>query len=142
MKVDLSVKAVLNVKITFLAYKNKECQVALENYNEAAKLDPHDATFLANKAAVYVELAKYEDAAACCRIALKLAHEYGCTRALFAKLYSRLGNCEKGQKKWKDAIKLYNTSLVIENNPNVLKLRNLSVKVNLRSNLVNSTTFI
>ncbi|CBY36378.1 unnamed protein product, partial [Oikopleura dioica] len=113
----------------FLAYKNKECQVALENYNEAAKLDPHDATFLANKAAVYVELAKYEDAAACCRIALKLAHEYGCTRSLFAKLYSRLGNCEKGQKKWKDAIKLYNTSLVIEHNPNVLKLRNLSVKV-------------
>jgi len=110
------------------AYKNKECQVALENYNEAAKLDPHDATFLANKAAVYVELAKYEDAAACCRIALKLAHEYGCTRSLFAKLYSRLGNCEKGQKKWKDAIKLYNTSLVIEHNPNVLKLRNLSVK--------------
>ena len=48
----------------FLAYKNKECQVVRECYNEAAKLDPHDATFLANKAAVYVELAKYEDAAA------------------------------------------------------------------------------
>ena len=75
----------------------------------------------------------------CCRIALKLAHEYGCTPSLFAKLYSRLGNCEKGQKKWKEAIKLYNTSLAIDNNPNVLKIRNLSVKVRILATLVTAS---
>lgn len=41
------------------AYKKKEFETALEHYGRAMELDPENMTYLTNRAAVYLEQARY-----------------------------------------------------------------------------------
>lgn len=67
------------------AYSMKEFETAIECYNDASFLDPTDPAFLANKAAVYVEMNKYDEAQSCCHLAIKLSMNYGSDKKLFCK---------------------------------------------------------
>ena len=52
----------------------------------------------ANKAAVYISMNNFSDARTCAIEALDVADEHGCTAKILAKIYARLGTCEKSEK--------------------------------------------
>lgn len=95
-------------------YKEKNFAEALKFYSEAMELDGTDVTFVANKAAVYLEMGEIDSARNCCHHALKIANKHGCTKSVASKVYSRLGNCDKNQKNVPSAQKFFSISYLID----------------------------
>jgi len=100
------------------AYKKKDFETALKFYDEALAIDPENIIYYTNKAAVYFEMAKYDECRAQCHLALEKSKfsDYN----LKAKAWSRIGNAYLKEKKYDEAINAFNKSLTECRTPEVL----------------------
>lgn len=73
-------------------YKAKKFDQALEHYNKAIELDTSDMTFLNNKAAVYFEMAQYDECIKQCNLAINVGRENRADFKLIAKALSRMAS--------------------------------------------------
>jgi stress-induced-phosphoprotein 1 len=75
-------------------YKAKEFQEALACYDEAIALEPENALFLNNKAAVYIELGEIDTALETCQRAIEIGRANRAPYEDIAKIYQRQAAAE------------------------------------------------
>jgi len=102
------------------AYKKKDFETALTHYSKAQELDPDDISYQTNKAAVYFELAKYDECIKECEEAIEHGRKIYADYKLIARAFARVGNAYAKQDKLKEAIDAYNKSLTEHRTPDVL----------------------
>jgi len=106
-------------------YSSKNFEQALEHYNAAIKYNPKEPIYYLNKASVFIEQKKFEEALEACEIALKVVE--GITPRPFqkiAKVYARKGNCYLQMKEFDKAIEAYDNSLIEVNDSGIKKKKN------------------
>eukprot|EP00826_Nyctotherus_ovalis_P019266 TRINITY_DN15911_c0_g1_i1.p1 TRINITY_DN15911_c0_g1~~TRINITY_DN15911_c0_g1_i1.p1 ORF type:complete len:544 (+),score=181.02 TRINITY_DN15911_c0_g1_i1:196-1827(+) len=106
-------------------YSAKNFDKALLYYDTAIKHNPKEPIYYLNKASVFIEQKKFEEALNACEIALRVAEEIS-PRPLqkIAKVHAKKGNCYLQMKEFDNAIKAYDTSLLEVNDPAIKKKRN------------------
>ncbi|GJP46588.1 hypothetical protein CLOM_g5862 [Closterium sp. NIES-68] len=114
------------------AYKKKEFESAVEHYSRAVELDDSDITFLTNRAAVYLEMGKYEECIADCDRAVERGREVHADFKLVARALTRKGSALAKQAKtaadYEPAIAAFNKALTEHRNPDTLKKLNEAEK--------------
>ena len=73
------------------AYKKKDYNSALKNYEKAIELEPNEITYYLNTAAVHYEMKKFPECVLFCVKACKIGQEYGANPNLIAKGFQRMG---------------------------------------------------
>lgn len=104
------------------AYKSKDFTTALNHYDEAIKLDPTDMTFISNKSAVYFEMKNYDECIKICQEAVDVGRENRADFKLIARVLTRIGNCHKAKKEYKNAKTFYEKSLSEHRTPETKEL--------------------
>jgi len=93
-------------------YKKKNFPEALLHYKKATELDPANATYFSNIAAVEFENKEFEKCIATCKEAIRIGQENRVDYGTIAKLYLRIGNALMQLKNYEHAIDAYNKSLI------------------------------
>ncbi|XP_071536017.1 stress-induced-phosphoprotein 1 [Panulirus ornatus] len=104
------------------AYKKKDFQTALQQYDKAIELDPTDMTFVSNKAAVYFEMHDYQQCISTCEKAVEVGRENRADFKLIAKAFTRIGNAYKALKDYEKAKVYYEKSLSEHRTPDTKEL--------------------
>lgn len=111
-----------------VAYKKKEFDSAIEHYSKAVELDDEDISFLTNRAAVYLEMGKYEECIADCDKAVERGRELHADYKMVARALTRKGTSlvkmAKTSKDYDVAIEAFNKALTEHRNPDTLKRLN------------------
>merc|ERR1711892_312416 len=92
-------------------YKKKDFDNALKHYDNAINLDPENMVYYNNKAAVYVELKRYQDARDLSEKAADIGRSNRADFTLIAKAYARIATCHEKESNLELAIKYFNKSL-------------------------------
>ena len=77
------------------AYKKQDFKMALDFYEKAIKLKPHEITFYNNTAAVYFQMKDYNECVKFCYKACKIGQENGADPKFIAKGYDRMKRAYK-----------------------------------------------
>lgn len=101
------------------AYKKKQFEQALKFYSEAIELDENELLYYTNRAAVYHEMKEYEKCIAECDIAIKKSSEGLYDYIKLGKALARKATAFLAQEKFDEAIELYKSSLLENNDPSV-----------------------
>ncbi|CAH3177665.1 unnamed protein product, partial [Porites evermanni] len=121
-EVDPSIKKSLEEKeLGNASYKKKDFETALAHYKNAIELDPTNASFLTNRAAVYFEQGRFEECIEECLKAVDVGRDHSAGYQMIAKAYARIGNAYRKLENLTEAIKFYNKSLIEHRTPEVLK---------------------
>ncbi|XP_008791693.2 hsp70-Hsp90 organizing protein-like [Phoenix dactylifera] len=111
-----------------MAYKKKDFETAIQHYTRAIELDDGDISFLTNRAAVYLEMGKYEDCIKDCDKAVERGRELHSDFKMIAKALTRkgtaLGKLAKCSKDYEPAIETFQKALTEHRNPDTLKKLN------------------
>lgn len=111
-----------------LAYKKKDFEKAISHYTKATELDDEDISFLTNRAAVYLEMGKYEDCIADCDKAVERGRELHADYKMVARALTRKGSAlvkmAKCSKDFEPAIETFQKALTEHRNPETLKKLN------------------
>jgi stress-induced-phosphoprotein 1 len=114
-------------------YKKKNFEVAVEHYSKAVELDGEDISFVTNRAAVYMEMGKFEDCIADCELAVETGRSVHADYKLIAKALTRKGTAlmklAKTSKDYEAAIEVFNKALTEHRNPDTLKKLNDAERV-------------
>ncbi|ANQ06487.1 STI1-like protein [Plasmodium coatneyi] len=97
-------------------YKQKKFEEALQEYEEAIKINPNDIMYHYNKAAVYIEMKEFDKAIETCLYAIENRYNFKADFAQVAKVYNRLAISYTNVKNYDKAIEAYRKSLVEDNN--------------------------
>lgn len=109
-------------------YKARKFQEAIEAYDKAIEIQANDVTYYNNKAAVLIEMGKYEEAETLLKSVLERRYEMnsafagGASYEKCAKVLNRLAGVYLKQGKFVEAIATYNKSLTEDNNRNTRNL--------------------
>ncbi|KAI3468895.1 hypothetical protein Pfo_025558 [Paulownia fortunei] len=110
------------------AYKKKDFETAIQHYSKAIDLDDEDISFLTNRAAVYLEMGKYEDCIKDCDKAVERGRELRSDFKMIARALTRKGtalvkmaNCSKD---YEPVIETFQKALTEHRNPDTLKKLN------------------
>ncbi|KAK3154758.1 hypothetical protein QOZ80_2BG0194740 [Eleusine coracana subsp. coracana] len=110
------------------AYKKKDFETAIQHYTKAMELDDEDISYLTNRAAVYIEMGKYDECIKDCDKAVERGRELRAdfkmiSRALTRKgtALAKLAKCSKG---FDVAIETFQKALTEHRNPDTLKKLN------------------
>ncbi|KAL1559750.1 Hsp70-Hsp90 organizing protein 2 [Salvia divinorum] len=110
------------------AYKKKDFETAIQHYTTAIELDDADISFLTNRAAVYLEMGKYEDCIKDCEKAVERGRELRSDYKMLARALTRKGTAlakmAKCSKDYEPAIETYQKALTEHRNPDTLKKLN------------------
>ncbi|KAL8539720.1 hypothetical protein ACS0TY_001363 [Phlomoides rotata] len=110
------------------AYKNKDFETAIQHYPKAIEHDDEDISFLTNRAAVYLEMGKYEDCIKDCEKAVERGRELRTDYTMIAKALTRKGSAlvkmAKCSKDYEPAIETFQKALTEHPNPDTLKKLN------------------
>ncbi|CAN7123975.1 unnamed protein product [Brassica rapa subsp. narinosa] len=110
------------------AYKKKEFEKAIEHYSKAMELDDEDISYLTNRAAVYLEMGKYEECIQDCDKAVERGRELRFDFKMIAKALTRKGSAlvkmAKCSKDFEPAIETFQKALTEHRNPDTLKKLN------------------
>ncbi|CAA2964460.1 hsp70-Hsp90 organizing 3-like [Olea europaea subsp. europaea] len=110
------------------AYKKKDLETAIQHYTKAIELDDEDISFLTNRAAVYLEMGKYEDCIKDCDIAVERGRELRSDFKMMARALTRKGSAlvkmAKCSKDYEPAIETFQKALTEHRNPDTLKKLN------------------
>jgi len=104
------------------AYKNKKFEEAIEHYTKSYELNDKNITALTNRAAVYVEQGKYDQAIEDCQKAIEKGRSIFADYKLIAKAYQRIGNVHMKKKEYSSAVENYRTSLTEDRTPQTVEL--------------------
>ncbi|XP_073055746.1 hsp70-Hsp90 organizing protein 1-like [Primulina eburnea] len=110
------------------AYKKKDFETAIQHYSKAIDLDDEDISFLTNRAAVYLEMGKYEDCIKDCDKAVERGRELRSDFKMVARALTRKGTAlvkmSKTSKDFDSAIETFQKALTEHRNPDTLKRLN------------------
>ncbi|KAL0324431.1 UNVERIFIED_CONTAM: Hsp70-Hsp90 organizing protein 2 [Sesamum calycinum] len=110
------------------AYKKKDFETAIQHYSKAIELDDEDISFLTNRAAVYLEMGKYEDCIKDCEKAVERGRELRSDFKMIARALTRKGTAlvkmAKSSKDYEAAIETFQKALTEHRNPDTLKKLN------------------
>ncbi|KAL3498686.1 hypothetical protein ACH5RR_041418 [Cinchona calisaya] len=114
------------------AYKKKDFETAIQHYTKAFELDDEDISFLTNRAAVYLEMGKYEDCIKNCDKAVERGRELRSDFKMIARALTRKGTAlvkmAKCSKDYEPAIETFQKALTEHRNPDTLKKLNEAEK--------------
>ncbi|XP_057518652.1 hsp70-Hsp90 organizing protein 2-like [Amaranthus tricolor] len=114
------------------AYKKKEFEEAITHYSKAMELDDEDISFLTNRAAVYLEMGKYDECIKDCDNAVERGRELRSDYKMIARALTRKGTAlakmAKTSKDYEPAIEAYQKALTEHRNPDTLKKLNEAEK--------------
>ncbi|XP_073047843.1 hsp70-Hsp90 organizing protein 3-like [Primulina eburnea] len=106
------------------AYKKKDFETAIQHYSKAVDLDDEDISFLTNRAAVYLEMGKYEDCIKDCDKAVERGRELRSDFKMIARALTRKGTAllkmSKTSKDFDIAIETFQKALTEHRNPDTL----------------------
>ncbi|CAA7403622.1 unnamed protein product [Spirodela intermedia] len=109
-------------------YKKKDFDTAIQHYTKALELDDEDISFLTNRAAVYLEMGKYEECVKDCDRAVERGRELRSDFKMIAKALTRKGTAlvklAKTSKDYEPAIESFQKALTEHRNPDTLKKLN------------------
>eukprot|EP01117_Protostelium_nocturnum_P008231 TRINITY_DN2937_c0_g1_i1.p1 TRINITY_DN2937_c0_g1~~TRINITY_DN2937_c0_g1_i1.p1 ORF type:complete len:557 (-),score=247.91 TRINITY_DN2937_c0_g1_i1:105-1775(-) len=103
------------------AYKAKKFDEAIELYTKAYEASPKNITCLTNRAAVYIEQAKYAEAIADCEKAIEEGRSHMVDYKLIAKAYQRIGNVHMKTKNFSEAVEAYKKSNTEDRTPQTIE---------------------
>ncbi|VFQ70759.1 unnamed protein product [Cuscuta campestris] len=110
------------------AYKKKGFETAIQHYSKAIELDTDDISFITNRAAVYLEMGKYEDCIKDCDQAVERGRELRSDYKMIARALTRKGTAlvkmAKCSKDYDPAIETFQKALTEHRNPDTLKKLN------------------
>ncbi|KAL8552668.1 hypothetical protein ACS0TY_001380 [Phlomoides rotata] len=110
------------------AYKKKDFETAIQHYSKAVEQDDEDISFLTNRAAVYLEMGKYEDCIKDCDKAVERGRELRSDFKMVARALTRKGTAlvkmAKCSKDFHVAIETFQKALTEHRNPDTLKKLN------------------
>ncbi|XP_057811267.1 hsp70-Hsp90 organizing protein 1-like [Salvia miltiorrhiza] len=110
------------------AYKKKDFETAIQHYTKAIELDDADISFLTNRAAVYLEMGKFEDCIKDCEKAVERGRELRSDYKMLARALTRKGTAlakmAKCSKDYDPAIETFQKALTEHRNPDTLKKLN------------------
>ncbi|KAI3756512.1 hypothetical protein L1987_56333 [Smallanthus sonchifolius] len=110
------------------AYKKKDFETAVAHYTKAFELDDGDISFLTNRAAVYLEMGKYDECIKDCDKAVERGRELRSDYKMVARALTRKGTAlvkmAKISKDYEPAIETFQKSLTEHRNPDTLKKLN------------------
>ncbi|MCD7469914.1 Hsp70-Hsp90 organizing protein 2 [Datura stramonium] len=110
------------------AYKKKDFETAIQHYTKAIELDHEDISFITNRAAVYLEMGKYEDCIKDCDTAVEKGRELRSDFKMIARALTRKGTAlaklAKTSKDFEVAIEVFQKALTEHRNPDTLKKLN------------------
>jgi len=127
MSVDVSKAEELKSKGNEL-YKARKFDEAVDQYDQAIATNPNDMTYYNNKAAVLIEMGRFEECEKLListidkRYEMNSAFSNGASYEKCAKIFNRLASLYMKQNKYKEAIDAYNKSLTEDNNKNTRNL--------------------
>ncbi|GMH22760.1 hypothetical protein Nepgr_024603 [Nepenthes gracilis] len=110
------------------AYKKKDFDTAIQHYTKAIELDDEDISFLTNRAAVYLEMGKYDECIEDCDKAVERARELRSDFKMIARALTRKGTAlvktARCSKDYDTAIDVFQKALMEHRNPDTLKKLN------------------
>uniref|UniRef100_A0A5B6YNF5 Putative Heat shock protein STI n=1 Tax=Davidia involucrata TaxID=16924 RepID=A0A5B6YNF5_DAVIN len=110
------------------AYKKKDFETAIQHYTKAIELDDEDISFLTNRAAVYLEMGKYDECLKDCDKAVERGRELRSDFKMIARALTRKGTAlvkmAKCSKDYEHAIETFQKALMEHRNPDTLKKLN------------------
>uniref|UniRef100_A0A7C9FMX1 STI1 domain-containing protein n=1 Tax=Opuntia streptacantha TaxID=393608 RepID=A0A7C9FMX1_OPUST len=110
------------------AYKKKDFETAIQHYTKAIELDDEDISFLTNRAAVYLEMGKYDECIKDCDKAVERGRELRSDFKMIARALTRKGTAfvkmAKTSKDYEPAIEAFQKALTEHRNPDTLKKLN------------------
>ncbi|XP_010455678.1 PREDICTED: hsp70-Hsp90 organizing protein 3 [Camelina sativa] len=110
------------------AYKKKDFERAIECYTKAMELDDEDISYLTNRAAVYLELGKYNECIGDCDKAVERGRELRSDFKMIARALTRKGSAlvklAKCSQDLEPAIETFQKALTEHRNPDTLKKLN------------------
>ncbi|KAL1190866.1 Hsp70-Hsp90 organizing protein 3 [Cardamine amara subsp. amara] len=110
------------------AYKKKDFERAIEHYSKAMELDDEDISYLTNRAAVYLEMGKFEECIEDCDKAVERGRELRSDFKMIARALTRKGSAlvkmAKCSKDFESAIETFQKALTEHRNPDTLKKLN------------------
>ncbi|XP_059657470.1 hsp70-Hsp90 organizing protein 3-like [Cornus florida] len=110
------------------AYKKKDFENAILHYTKAIELDDGDISFLTNRAAVYLEMGKYDECIKDCDKAVERGRELRSDFKMVGRALTRKGTAlvkmAKCSKDYDPAIECFQKALTEHRNPDTLKRRN------------------
>lgn len=114
------------------AYKKKDFETAIQHYTKAIELDDGDISFITNRAAVYLEMGKYEECIKDCDTAVERGRELRSDYKMIARALTRKGTAlaklAKSSKDFEVAIEVFQKALTEHRNPDTLKKLNEAEK--------------
>ncbi|RZC54006.1 hypothetical protein C5167_012854 [Papaver somniferum] len=114
------------------AYKKKDFETAVEHYTRAMELNDEDISFITNRAAVYLEMGKYEECIKDCDRAVERGRELRSDYKMIARALTRKGaafvKMAKTSQDYAPAIEAFQKALTEHRNPDTLKKLNEAEK--------------
>ncbi|CAM0945041.1 unnamed protein product [Alopecurus aequalis] len=114
------------------SYKKKDFETAIQHYTKAMELDDEDISYLTNRAAVYIEMGKYDECIKDCDKAVERGRELRADYKMVARALTRKGTAlaklAKNSKDYDIAIETYQKALTEHRNPDTLKRLNEAEK--------------
>ncbi|KAI3858134.1 hypothetical protein MKX03_022453 [Papaver bracteatum] len=114
------------------AYKKKDFETAVEHYTRAMELNDEDISFITNRAAVYLEMGKYEECIKDCDRAVERGRELRSDYKMIARALTRKGTAfvkmAKTSQDYAPAIEAFQKALTEHRNPDTLKKLNEAEK--------------
>uniref|UniRef100_A0ACD5YM31 Uncharacterized protein n=1 Tax=Avena sativa TaxID=4498 RepID=A0ACD5YM31_AVESA len=114
------------------SYKKKDFETAIQHYTKALELDDEDISFLTNRAAVYIEMGKYDECIKDCDKAVERGRELRADFKMVARALTRKGTAlaklAKNSKDYDIAIETFQKALTEHRNPDTLKRLNEAEK--------------
>ncbi|KAK3144127.1 hypothetical protein QOZ80_4AG0309120 [Eleusine coracana subsp. coracana] len=110
------------------AYKKKDFETAIQHYTKAMELDDEDISYITNRAAVYLEMGKYDECIKDCDKAVERGRELHTDFKMIARALTRKGTAlaklAKSSKDYDVAIETFQKALTEHRNPDTLKKLN------------------
>jgi stress-induced-phosphoprotein 1 len=110
------------------AYKKKDFETAIHHYTKAIELNDEDISFLTNRAAVFLEMGKFEECIKDCDKAVERGRELRSDYKMVARALTRKGTAlvkmAKCSKDFEPAIETFHKALTEHRNPDTLKKLN------------------
>ncbi|XP_066322296.1 hsp70-Hsp90 organizing protein-like [Miscanthus floridulus] len=107
------------------AYKKKDFETAIQHYTKALELDDEDISYLTNRAAVYIEMGKYDECIKDCDKAVERGRELRADFKMISRALTRKGTAlvklAKTSKDFDIAIETFQKALTEHRNPDTLK---------------------
>jgi stress-induced-phosphoprotein 1 len=110
------------------AYKKKDFETAIQHYSKALEFDDEDISYLTNRAAVYIEMGKFDECIKDCDKAVDRGRELRADFKMIARALTRKGTAlaklARCSKDYDVAIEAFQKALTEHRNPDTLKRLN------------------